>query len=277
MSLLTFLQKVFAPKKRIIGATDLRRALTNNEFVFYYQPEWDLKTGSVRGIEALIRWESPNGIIPPNEFIPKLEETGIINDFTPFLFKQTFKDLRTLRDNGFTDLFLSINLSASQLRNPSLLTLLDEAMDEFRILPEQLECELTETNALSKSGVEIQTLKNLKKQGIRISIDDFGSGHASLNYVKDLEADKLKIDGDFINTLFDKQANQSITRMMIDLGHALNLLVLAEGIERPEQEQWLKENNCDFGQGFIFSRPLPLPMLLSFLKQQQQTNEQKSE
>ena len=120
MSFIQSVKNLFAQKKKIIGTTDLKRALTHNEFVFYYQPEWDLKTGKIKGVEALIRWESPSGIIPPNEFIPILEETGMINSFTPFLFSQTLNDLRELHTLGFSDLFMSVNLSAVQLRDPKL-------------------------------------------------------------------------------------------------------------------------------------------------------------
>lgn len=268
MRFLSSLQRLFAPKKRVIGATDLRRALSRNEFVFYYQPEWDLKTGAIRGVEALIRWESPNGIIPPGEFVPVLEETGVINEFTPFLLNQTLHDLHELHEIGFMDLFMSVNLSSIQLKDPGLFDTIQSALTHNGITPNALECELTETGPNELSAVEIETLKRLKQAGIKVSIDDFGTGHASFNYVKDLDVHKLKIDGEFIATLFDRPVNQVITRTMIDLGHSLGLTVLAEGIEKPEQEKWLKDNGCDYGQGFLFSRPLPLPMLISFLRSQ---------
>ena len=257
---------LFAQKKRVIGATDLRRALTHNEFTFYYQPEWDLKTGKIKGVEALIRWESPSGIIPPNDFIPVLEETGLINSFTPFLFSQTLSDLHELHALGFSDLFMSVNLSAVQLRDLSLVEVAQKNLVQYGILPEHLECEITENKFVGQEEIEFETLKDLKKTGVKISIDDFGSGHASFNYIKNINIDKIKIDIEFIRDLFEKEANQTIMRTIIELGHSLDLAVLAEGVEKPEQEKWLCENGCDYAQGFLFSRPLPLPMLISFLR-----------
>lgn len=269
MSFLLSLQKIFGPRKRVIGATDLRRALTHNEFVFYYQPEWDLKTGKVKGVEALMRWESPNGIVPPNDFIPVLEETGLISEFTPFLFEQTIHDLKELHDVGFSDMFMSVNLSVLQLRDPVIVKTITDALEKYAVPSDYVECEVTETKSISSSGMELETLKSLREKGIKVSVDDFGSGHASLNYLKDFSPHKMKIDRDFVQSLFERPVNQIIMRTMIDLGHALNLIVLAEGIEVPEQEKWLRENNCDYGQGFLFSRPLPLPMLISFLRGRQ--------
>jgi len=277
MSFLNSVQKLFAPRKRTIGATDIRRALTHNEFVFYYQPEWDLKTGAIRGLEALVRWESPHGIIPPNEFIPVLEETGLINEFTPFMFDQTLQDLREIHAMGFTDLFLSVNLSMTQLSDASLLNTITQALEKHSIDPNHLECEITETNEMKKKDLVLQNIKALREKGIKLSIDDFGSGHASFNYVKNLETEKIKIDIDFVQSLFEKPVNQTIMRTIIELGHSLNLSVLAEGIETPEQAAWLKENGCDFGQGFLFSRPLPLAMMLSFLRTQADKNQAPSE
>ena len=267
MSFIQTLKKVFSQKKRVIGATDLSRALAHNEFSFYYQPEWDLKTGKIKGLEALIRWESPSGIVPPNEFIPVLEETGLINSFTPFLFNQTLHDLHELHSVGFSNLFMSVNLSAVQLQDSALIEVIQKSLDQYGIVPTNLECEITESREVKKVGSEMDTLKALGKMGIRVSIDDFGSGHASFGYIKNLDISKIKVDIEFIKELFEKETNQTIMRTIIELGHALNLSVLAEGVEKPEQEKWLKDNGCDYAQGFLLSRPLPLPMLISFLRE----------
>jgi len=266
MSFIQSFKEFFAPGKRVIGATDLRRALMHNEFIFHYQPEWDLKTGKIKGVEALMRWESPNGIIPPNDFIPILEETGLINSFTPFLFSQTLNDLRELHTLGFSDLFMSVNLSAVQLRDPTLIETVQKNLEQHAISPEYLECEITENKFIGKEEIELETLKTLKKMGVKLSIDDFGSGHASFNYIKNIDIDKIKIDIEFIRDLFEKKANQTIMRAIIELGHSLDLSVLAEGIEKNEQEKWLCENGCDYAQGFLMSKALPLPALISFLR-----------
>jgi len=266
MSFMQSFKNLFVQKPRIIGTTDLKRALTHDEFTFYYQPEWDLKTGKIKGLEALIRWESPSGIIPPNEFIPILEETGLINSFTPFLFEQTLHDLRELHSLGFNDLFMSVNLSAVQLKDSTLTDTIQKTLDKYNISPEYLECEVTESKTMDNAEIGFETLRNLKKMGIRISVDDFGSGHASFNYIKNINISKIKVDIEFIRDLFEKESNQIIMRTIIELGHSLDLSVLAEGVETPEQEKWLCENGCDYAQGFLFSRPLPLPMMISFLR-----------
>ena len=266
MTFMQSLQNIFAPRKRVIGATDLRRALANNEFVFYYQPEWDLKTGKIKGVEALMRWESPHGIIPPNEFIPVLETTGVINEFTPFLLDQTLHDLKELHEHGFADLFMSVNISPVQLRDNTLPDLIEKALRKYSVSPDTFECEMTEGRSLSKTGMELDILKAIAKKGIRISIDDFGAGNASFGYIKNLNSHKIKVDYEFIRDLFEKESNQTIMRTIIGLGHALGMTVLAEGIEKPEQEKWLRENGCDYGQGFYLSRPLPLQMLIPFLR-----------
>ena len=205
MAFLQSLQKIFAPRKRIIGTTDLKRALANNEFVFYYQPEWDLKTGRIKGVEALMRWESPHGIIPPNEFIPVLEETGLINEFTPFLLDQTLHDLKELHAHGFSDLFMSINISPVQLKDNTLPEKIEKALAKYEVSPDTLECELTEGRSLSKTGMELDILKTLSKKGIRISIDDFGAGNATFGYIKNLNSHKIKVDYEFIRDLFEKE------------------------------------------------------------------------
>ena len=266
MSFMQSFKNLFVQKKRVIGTTDLRRALTHNEFVFHYQPEWDLKTGKIKGLEALMRWESPNGIIPPNDFIPVLEETGLINSFTPFLFSQTLSDLHELHALGFSDLFMSVNVSAVQLRDPTLIETIQKNLAQYAILPEHLECEITENKYVGKEKIEFETLKTLKQMGVRVSIDDFGSGHASLNYIKNINIHKIKIDIEFIRDLFEKESNQTIMRTIIELGHSLDLSVLAEGVEEPRQEKWLAENGCDYAQGFLCSKPLPLSTLISFLR-----------
>jgi len=268
MSFLSTIQKIFGPRGRVIGATDLKRALTHDEFVFYYQPEWDLRTRKVKGVEALMRWESPNGIISPIEFSPVLEETGVISEFTPFLFNQTLRDLREMHATGFPDLFMSVNVSAVQLKDTVILKTIGENLAKHAISPDLLECEVTESYSISETGPEIDIIKAIRDKGVKVSIDDFGSGHASFNYLKNFNSNKLKIDREFIRGLFDKPTNQTILRTIIELGHSLGLIVLAEGIETPEQEKWLIENGCDYGQGFLFSRPLPLSMLLAFLREQ---------
>lgn len=263
-----FLSKLFRVKPAVITESDLRRAIRHEEFIFYYQPEWDLKTGEILGVEALVRWESPTGIIPPNDFIPALESTGVIHEFTPYLLEKTLTDLKRLHLAGYDSLFMSINLSMIQLQDTELPQKITNALDKAAVSADKLECEVTETQAIQKPALELKTLEKLRELNIRLSIDDFGSGHSSFNYLRELNTQKLKIDKEFINSLFEKKSNETILQTIITLGHNLGLVVLAEGIETSEQEQWLRENGCDVGQGFWFSRALPINMLLPFLENQ---------
>lgn len=247
--------------------SDIERAIRKNEFLFYYQPEVDLKTGAVTGMEALIRWKHPDkGLIPPMEFIPLLERTGLICKLTPFLFSQTMKDFKTLNDMGFKDLFMSVNLSIKQLEDPHLLKTIKTNLKKYKIHPNQYECEITESAAITNMRADLCVLRKIDKLKLRLSLDDFGSGYTSFNYLRSLSVHKIKIDREFIATVFDHPKNEVILSSIINLGHQLKLSVVAEGIETKEQEKWLKKNKCDLGQGFYFARPMPLADLITFLQ-----------
>lgn len=247
--------------------SDIERAIRKNEFLFYYQPEIDLKTGKTVGVEALMRWYHPEkGLIPPMEFIPLLEKTGLIKKLTPFLFSQTMQDLNTLNKLGFKNLFMSVNLSIKQLQDSSLLNVIKTNLKKYKIKPSNYECEITESEAFTDLSADLQVLQKIDKLKLRLSLDDFGSGYASFDYLRALSIHKMKIDREFIATVFDHEKNEIILSSIIELGHKLNLLVLAEGIETKEQEKWLKKQKCDMVQGFYFARPMPLPELITFLK-----------
>lgn len=245
----------------------LKKAMKNNEFVFYYQPEFDLKSEKVLGVEALMRWnDARRGIIPPNEFIPVLEESGLITEFTDMLLKKTLSDLRTIHEAGYRDLHLAINFSVAQLKSPSIVQKIQDALQGIRINPTFLECEITERQNFDRDLFESDTFKKLEELNIAISLDDFGTGYASFNALKNLNIKKLKIDMDFVQELFTHEKNQTIVASMIHLGHDLGFPVLAEGIETTKQKEWLQEHGCDMGQGYWFSRPLPVDQLLTFLQ-----------
>ncbi len=244
----------------------LKKALRNNEFVFYYQPEFDLKTGQVKGLEALMRWnDARRGIIPPNEFIPVLENSGLINEFTELLLKSTLDDLHAIHQAGHPEMHLAINFSVSQLKHPEIVQNIQDALQSAHINSTFLECEITESQNIDRELLESDVFQKLEELNVAISIDDFGTGYASFNALKNLKVKKLKIDMDFVRTLLENDKNQTIVSSMIKLGHDLGLPVLAEGIETTEQKNWLEQNGCDLGQGYWFSRPLPLDQLLAFL------------
>ncbi len=247
--------------------TDLERAVRKEEFVFFYQPQIDLKSGEIMGVEALIRWCHPQkGMINPADFIPMLERTKLINQVTPFLFRQTMDDLKALQKMGFNDLFMSVNLSAVQLEDDKLASKLTRQLKKSGVSAKNYECEITETSVMENVSGAVAVLQQISDAGVRLSIDDFGSGYASFDYLRRLNIQKLKIDMTFVSSLFEHENNEIILSAMIDLGHRLKLDVLAEGVETKKQEEWLQKNGCDMAQGFYFARPMCFDDLVTFLK-----------
>lgn len=264
--LLTTLQQIIYPLRKQ-QERELKRAIRNGEFVFHYQPEVDLKTGKVMGVEALLRWYHPTrGIIPPMEFIPLLEETKLIKKMSAFLFRQSMMDLRALHELGYTNMFMSVNLSVIQLEDPHLIKVIRQNMHKFKIDPKFYECELTETAILENLPAELEMLEQVNNLKIRLSLDDFGTGYATFNYLRQLSVQKLKIDREFTWSIPDGKNNEIILDAMIRLGKDLGLSVLAEGIETKEQLMWLKKHHCDLGQGFYFSKPIPFNDLVKWLE-----------
>ena len=264
---MSFFEKIFTHKAKPITVPELEAALKNKEFVFYYQPEWDLKTNRAVGVEALVRWESPKrGYVPPMEFVPLIEQSGLIHNFTQILFEQTLSDLVQLHQID-PHLFMAVNLSVCQLQEENLVDVIQKNLIANGLSSQHIECELTESQDLGEEIMSNGVLGRLAKLNIPVSIDDFGTGYSSFERLKTLNVHKLKIDLSFIRTLFEDEKNQAIVLSMIKLGHDLGFPVLAEGIETTEQQQWLKENGCDYGQGFWFSRALPLDQLKPFLEE----------
>lgn len=264
---MSFWEKLLARKRKSITTDELLEALKNNEFVFYYQPEWDLKTGKALGVEALMRWESPTrGVVPPMDFIPLLEQTKVITQFTHFLFSQTLADLKKIHTVA-PKLFMAVNLSLMQIQEADFVDQIKKIADQQGIDMRFLECEITETQGLTQDVLEAGTLDKLAALNVTISMDDFGSGYSSLAHLRKLKIQKLKIDLDFTRSLMQDEKNQTIVAAIIQLGHDLGFPVLAEGIETTEQQKWLKEHDCDYGQGYWFSRALPIDQLLPFLQQ----------
>ncbi len=262
-------EKIFS--KRYAFEKELRRAIKNNEFIFHYQPEIDLKTGQATGFEALMRWNHPTkGLIPPMEFIPMMEETKLINKMTPFLFEQSMKDLRAIHDAGYGNLFMSVNISVVQLQDKELVDILKHYLKKYGIDTKYYECELTETSMMEDLPEDLAMLEKVNSLKIRLSLDDFGSGYASFNYLRQLDIQKMKIDREFTWSIPGSKENETIVSTMIKLGKDLNLAVLAEGIETKEQLDWMMDRGCDLGQGFYFARPLPLNELFKWLEKNKQ-------
>lgn len=253
--------------KRMEMQADLLHALEDNQFELYYQPQVNLETGKISGFEALIRWNHPKkGIIMPADFIPLAEECGLIVAIGKKVLRYACKQLKEWEQSGYTDIILAVNLSAKQFRDPFFLDSIYEIIQESGINPHNLELEITETIALDDVDYSIQMLERLKKIGISFSLDDFGTGYSSLNYLKLLPVNNLKIDKSFLDSVMESHSDQRIVETIINLAQALNLAVIAEGVEEAAQEEFLKNMNCNKAQGYLYSRPVPGYMALSLLR-----------
>ena len=268
-----WLRQKLKPVKQVFES-DLERAVRQEEFVFFYQPQVNLKTGEVEGVEALLRWHHPQkGMISPAEFIPMLERTKLINELSSFLFRQSMDDLKRLQEEGFKDLTMAVNLSVVQLEDDKLASKLEKQLKRSKINPKYYECEVIETSMMEHVARQVGVLNEISDTGVQLAIDDFGTGYAGFNYLRRLNVQKLKIDMEFVSSLFEHKNNEIILSAMMELGHRLNLKVLAEGVETKKQEEWLIQNGCDMAQGFYFARPMPIDDLIRFLKQEKSTCE----
>jgi diguanylate cyclase (GGDEF)-like protein len=243
--------------ERLQTETELRGAMARQEFVLHYQPKADIETGLISGFEALLRWNHPKrGLVLPNEFIPVLEETGLINDVGEWVVRQACEQIRTWRLQGLRACPIAVNLSARQFNRNNLDFTIGKILDSSQIDPGLLEFELTESVLMSDSEDAVQVLDNLKRYGVRLSVDDFGTGYSSLAYLKRFPLDALKIDRAFIRHITTDQGDATIATAIINLAHSLKLKVVAEGVETQAQLDFLREHACDEMQGYLFAKPM---------------------
>jgi EAL domain-containing protein (putative c-di-GMP-specific phosphodiesterase class I) len=236
---------------------ELRSALADREFVLHYQPKVDLASSTLVGAEVLIRWLHPiRGPVSPSQFIPTAEASGIIVSMGDWVIREVCRQLAEWRDEGIDDLQIAINISTNHLRRGDLLEVLRQATAESGVAPSALEFEVTESVFLDETDGARAQLLALRDAGVKVSIDDFGTGYSSLSYLHLLPVDKLKIDQSFIRRVAEDPTSQATTRAIIMLAHSMKLVSVAEGVEVPEQAQFLVENRCDQAQGYLFSRPL---------------------
>jgi EAL domain-containing protein (putative c-di-GMP-specific phosphodiesterase class I) len=234
----------------------LRRAIENKEFILYYQPQIDLMTNQLCGLEALIRWQHPEfGMIPPNEFIPLAEENGLIHEIGKWVIKQACHQNKKWQEAGLPHIAVAVNISTIQFRDPTFVSTVIEVVKESKLASEYLELEITESTVHSFTDT-VEKLRTIKEHGIKISIDDFGTGYSSLSAIDNLPIDQIKIDRSFIINMISNSNKAAIVKTIIDLGHNLHFQIVAEGIEYTEQMDVLKEYKCHIGQGYLFSRPL---------------------
>jgi len=252
--------------ERLMLMADLRGAIENNQLVLHYQPKASLRTGEIRSTEALVRWEHPErGLIPPNEFIPLAEHGGLITPLSYWVIESALQQVRKWRESG-RDITVAVNLSPRNLHNQDLVPTLEALLKKWRIEPQVLKLELTESAIMDHPDAAMETLTRLHNMGVRISIDDFGTGYSSLGYLKRLPVDEIKIDRSFVTDMVEQKDDAFIVRSIIDLGHNLNIQVVAEGVENQRTWDLLSVLGCDVAQGYFLSRPLPAPDVTLMLK-----------
>ena len=245
--------------QRVMLEASLRRAIFNNEFEVYYQPQVDGRDDKIIGMEALVRWNHPeNGLTSPAEFIPIAEDTGIIIDIDNWVMKSVMKQATIWHSEGLDRGRLSINLSVLLLNNKDFISFVKKNLEKTGCKPEWLEFEVTESQIMQDTIESIKLLKELGDMGIKISIDDFGTGYSSLSYIKQLPIDKLKIDQSFIKDIIEDEDDREIVRTIIAMAKNLKMHVIAEGVETKEQKEFLVENGCHEIQGYFYYKPLPV-------------------
>jgi diguanylate cyclase (GGDEF)-like protein/PAS domain S-box-containing protein len=255
----------------------LRRALENEEFALYYQPKINLRTGRISGVEALLRWNRPgHGLVFPAEFVPLMEETGLIVRVGEWIVERACRQIGEWLDNGTGEVKVAVNVSSRQFIEGDLEGSIRRALLRHRIDPRLLELELTESALMSNADHTIEILTSLKALGIRIAIDDFGTGYSSLAYLKRFPIDKLKIDIAFVRDITTNPDDAAIALAIISMAHSLHMLVIAEGVETRAQIAFLRRQRCDEIQGFYFSRALP-PAELGQLVQENRAQPAKPE
>ena len=245
----------------------LKRAIAAKEFLLYYQPQYDLKSGKLSGLEALIRWNHPkDGFIPPMEFIPIAEKAGSIIPITLWVLQTGIETKRKWEMDGLLSVKMAVNLSGHVLVNDAVVDQICEIIESMNIKPGELEIEVTETAVMLDLEKAKNNLLKLRSYGITIAMDDFGTGYSSLTYLHSLPLDILKMDREFVKSIEKKDEDSLICKTVIDLAHNLNLEVVAEGIETIEQKDFLIANHCDVGQGYYFSKPVPEDVLYDLMK-----------
>jgi diguanylate cyclase (GGDEF)-like protein/PAS domain S-box-containing protein len=243
--------------KQLVLESNIRSGLERSEFVVQYQPQVDIRGFHLVGMEALVRWQHPNfGMLYPGEFISLAEESGLIISLGDFVMRTACAQNKTWQDRGLMPLRISVNFSARQFQQPAFIADVSHLLKETNLDPRWLELELTESSIMKDPEEAIEKLHELKLMGISVAIDDFGTGYSSLNYLKRFPIDTLKIDKTFVSDVCKDPHDTAIVRAIINLGHALDLTVIAEGVETKEQLQYLSALECDVVQGFLFSKAL---------------------
>jgi diguanylate cyclase (GGDEF)-like protein len=250
---------------RLTLAGELRRAIQNEELVLHFQPKAELAGGRILGVEALVRWQHPTrGFIPPTEFVPIAERTGLIKQLSHYVLAQALRQCSEWSAGGL-DLHVAVNLTIPDLLDLTLPDLIEALLDETGVRPDQLELEITETTILADPFRVRKVLARLNEMGLRLAIDDFGTGYSSLAYLRRLPVQTIKVDRSFVMDMCENASDATIVRSTIDLGRNLGLEVVAEGVETQEAWDALRALGCTLAQGYLISRPLPAGELAQLL------------
>ncbi|ASQ45213.1 EAL domain-containing protein [Legionella clemsonensis] len=246
--------------------SELRHAIQNKEFFLVYQPQYDAKNRQLIGLEALIRWQHPQkGVILPLEFIPTAEESGLIVPLGEWVIREVCQQISEWREKGFPKIRVAVNVATQQLKQVNFAETVQGILEEYHVNPESFEIEITENVIIT--NIEVQRMINkLKQIGVKIVLDDFGTGSSSLNYLKQLHIERLKIDQSFVQNISRSRSDEVIIEAIIAMARSLNFTVLAEGVENPNQINFLKEQNCDEVQGFFLSKPLSSDSITQILQ-----------
>jgi len=249
---------------------DLRKAIQNNELVVYYQPKINAHNNQINGFEALIRWKHPTkGLIMPSIFIPLAESTSLISDIGQFVLHEAAKQLQTWQKLGFSNINIAVNIVAQQILRGQLLHDIDAVLNTYAISGKNLELEITESAFIENTDSVKTVLNAIKERHISIALDDFGTGYSSLAYLTEYPIDILKIDRAFISKIGNAKQD-AIVNAMIAMGKTIGLKVVAEGVETEQQYEYLKRQNCDILQGYLFSQPLTSAHATEYLQKQMQ-------
>ncbi len=246
----------------------MRRAIERQEFIVYYQPIISLVTGKISGLEALVRWQHPTrGLISPVEFIPVAEETGLIDAINIWVLRSACEQLTIWQNHSATleSLTISVNLSVRLFSDPNLLAQIDQIIQETKINPACLEIEITESVIMENSQALKKFLQQLIERKIKLVMDDFGTGYSSLSYLYNYPFNVLKIDQSFVKRMQENEENVGLVPAMLGIANSMGMSAIAEGVETTFQLAQLRNLNCNFAQGYLFSRPLEPKLVLDFI------------
>ena len=254
--------------EHLLMRNGLRRALERDEFLLHYQPQYDLASGQLTGVEALIRWQHPElGLVAPARFIGVAEESGLIVAMGDWVLRQACQQAMRWQRAGLPPLTLAVNLSAMQFKRGQVEQSVRQALEVSGLPPQLLELELTESILIQNVESVLSSVRALKELGVKLAIDDFGTGYSSLAYLKQLDIDLLKIDQGFVRDLASDPDDAAIVRAIIQMARSLNLRTLAEGVETGQIRDQLRAFGCDAAQGYFYSRPVPAPEIERLLAQ----------